>query len=163
MGPTLARRAGAQILGVVAARQCTHHDLPVRMSLVLEPGRVVSTDAQAGVAALSGLFRELRACGASRAGAAPASFAHVTATLIPPGATLGWHREPRAFGPAVFLLALGAPLVVELRDPAGACARLPLPGRAMLTMMGAVRQTWDYRVPAGPTPRLLMTLRGLES
>lgn len=163
MGPTLARRAGAQILGVVAARQCAQHDVPVRMSLVLAHGQLVSTDAHPGVAALSELFAEIRACCACRAGAAPTRFAHVTATLLPPGAELGWHREPRAFGPAVFLLALGAPCAVELRDPSGACACLPLPGRALLTMMGSVRTAWDYRVRADPTPRLLMTLRGLEA
>ena len=102
---------------------------------------------------------------AQLAGLAAEELAQVLVSRYPPGATIGWHRDASAFGPAVFGVSLGAPCVMRFQRGAGKARRVyeqPLAPRSAYVLAGSARAAWQHSIPAVPDLRYSITFRTLR-
>ena len=91
--------------------------------------------------------------------------AQVLVSRYPPGATIGWHRDASAFGPAVFGVSLGAPGVMRFQRGTGTARRVyeqPLAPRSAYVLAGSARSAWQHSIPAVPDLRYSITFRTLR-
>ena len=108
---------------------------------------------------------EVRARCARLADLPPESLAQALVSRYPPGATIGWHRDASAFGPAVFGVSLGAPCVMRFQRGTGEARRVyeqPLAPRSAYVLAGSARSAWQHSIPAVPGLRYSVTFRTLR-
>ena len=100
------------------------------------------------------------------AGLDPVSFEQALVTRYPTGATIGWHRDARAFGTVVGGVALGSDCVMRLqRRAVGGERRVfeqPLDRRSAYVLSGAARWVWQHSLPAVAEGRYSITFRTLS-
>jgi alkylated DNA repair protein (DNA oxidative demethylase) len=109
---------------------------------------------------------ELRGSCAEMAGIDPASFEQALVTRYPVGATIGWHRDARAFGTVVGGVSLGSDCVMRFqRRAAGGERRVfeqPLARCSAYVLSGAARWAWQHSIPAVAQERYSITFRTLS-
>ncbi|UQA55397.1 alpha-ketoglutarate-dependent dioxygenase AlkB [Polyangium aurulentum] len=140
--------------GFVARRRTAHFGWVYSFDGVqLEPGPPIP-------APLVGLRDRV----ARLAGQDPALFEEALVTEYPPGATIGWHRDARPFGPVVLGVSLGSTCRFRLR-PRGASAReaftQELAPRSAYVIAGPARTEWEHQIPPVKETRFSISFRTL--
>jgi alkylated DNA repair dioxygenase AlkB len=108
---------------------------------------------------------DVRARCAQLADLPPEQLAQVLVSRYPPGATIGWHRDASAFGPAVVGVSLGAACVMRFQRGSGAARRVyeqALDPRSAYVLAGSARSAWQHSIPAVPGLRYSITFRTLR-
>jgi alkylated DNA repair protein (DNA oxidative demethylase) len=110
---------------------------------------------------------KLRVRCAEMAGIDPMSFEQALVTRYPAGATIGWHRDARAFGTVVGGVSLGSDCVMRFqRRAAGGERRVfeqPLARRSAYVLSSAARWVWQHSIPAVAQERYSITFRTLSN
>lgn len=104
---------------------------------------------------------------AEMAGIDPTTFEQALVTRYPVGATIGWHRDARAFGAVVGGVSLGSDCVMLRfqRRAAGGERQVfdqPLARRSAYVLAGAARWVWQHSIPAVGQERYSITFRTLS-
>ena len=109
---------------------------------------------------------DVRARWAELTGTDPALFEQALVTPYPAGATIGWHRDANAFGPAVAGLSLGSDCLMRFqRRAAGGERRVfeqQLERRSGYALTAAARWAWQHSIPAVQQERFSITFRTLS-
>jgi alkylated DNA repair protein (DNA oxidative demethylase) len=82
-------------------------------------------------------------------------------TRYPPGAAIGWHSDMTMFGPVVFGVSIGAPVIFKLRpkiQPRRTYS-ITLESRSLYVMEGKVRAEWEHSIPPVKQLRYSITFR----
>lgn len=115
---------------------------------------------------IPGYLAEVRERCAETAGIDPRSFEQALVTRYPVGATIGWHRDARAFGTVVGGVSLGSDCVMRFqRRAAGGERRVfeqPLARCSAYVLAGAARWVWQHSIPAVAQERYSITFRTLS-
>jgi alkylated DNA repair dioxygenase AlkB len=93
----------------------------------------------------------------------PAKIAQVLITEYQPGASIGWHRDKKAFG-SIFGLSLGASCPFRFRNKIGSRWErftLTVEPRSLYLMKDDARSGWEHSIPPISEPRYSMTFRTL--
>ena len=93
----------------------------------------------------------------------PAKIAQVLITEYQPGASIGWHRDKKAFG-SIFGLSLGASCPFRFRKKIGSRWErftLTVEPRSLYLMKDDARSGWEHSIPPISEPRYSMTFRTL--
>jgi alkylated DNA repair dioxygenase AlkB len=140
--------------GFVARRRTAHFGWVYSFDgVVLEPGPPIPEP-----------LLSLRDRIAALAGQDPAVFEEALVTEYPPGATIGWHRDARPFGPVVLGISLESPCRFRFR-PRGASAREAftqvLAPRSAYVMAGPSRTEWEHQIPPVQQTRFSISFRSL--
>jgi DNA oxidative demethylase len=98
------------------------------------------------------------------AGHPPESLAEALVQRYPPGSTIGWHRDARAFGTVVGL-SLAAECLLRFQRGKGAARRVwevPLEPRSGYVLAGLARTSWQHSIPPTDALRYSITFRTLR-
>ena len=98
-------------------------------------------------------------------GVDPESLEETLVTEYRPGASIGWHRDAGAFGPAVVGISLGSPCRMRFRrkrDDGWETSAVELEPRSAYVLSGAARATWQHSIPPTRDLRYSITFRTLR-
>ena len=106
----------------------------------------------------------VRELAAGLAGHAPEELAETLVQRYPPGATIGWHRDARAFGTVVGV-SLGGSCRLRFQRGKGEARRVwevLLEPRSGYVLAGAARTSWQHSIPPTKELRYSITFRTLR-
>lgn len=153
-------------LGQVEVTPLVMHGVPSRRRTAhFGVGYDFDTRSTSEVAPIPEYLLALRAAAARFSDVDPRSFVEALVSFYPPGATISWHKDVRAFGGVVVGVSLGSPCVMRFqRTAAGGERRVfeqPLAPRSAYALTGAARWTWQHSIPAVRADRWSVTFRQL--
>ena len=95
----------------------------------------------------------------------PEALAEAIVTHYPPGAGIGWHRDPPAFGVVIGVSLLGTCRFrfQQGRDAARRTRALILAPRSAYVLDGVARWQWQHAIPPGREERYSVTFRTLRA
>jgi len=100
------------------------------------------------------------------AGVDPLRFEQALVTRYPVGATIGWHRDARAFGTVVGGVSLESGCVMRFQRRAAGGERWvfeqPLARCSAYVLSGAARWVWQHSIPGVARERNSITFRTLR-
>jgi DNA oxidative demethylase len=104
---------------------------------------------------------------ASLAGENAEVFSEALVTEYQVGATIGWHRDANAFGPAVLGVSLGSACRLRFRrerpgERTMQRASMRLDPRSAYVLTGPARAEWQHSIPAVESLRYSVTFRSVR-
>jgi DNA oxidative demethylase len=110
-------------------------------------------------------LESLRERAAAPAGAPVEALSESLVTEYPPGAGIGWHRDPPAFG-IVVGISFGSNCRMRFQrgeEMQRQTWTIDLPPRSLYVMSGSAREEWQHSIPPVKEPRWSVTFRTLRT